>query len=64
MLCPQCNLRKKSISEGKLRRKYMTVQLAEEVIKLWFKVVRVGFIINSYAQTRRGISKYEPDTLL
>ena len=39
----------------------MTVRLAEEVIKLWFKVVRVGFMINSYTQTRRGISKYEPD---
>jgi len=35
----------------------MAAQLTEEVIKLWFKVVRVGYMINSCTQRRRGIGK-------
>lgn len=40
----ECDLRKKSItaSEGKLKRKQMTVRLTEEAIKLWFKDGREG----------------------
>lgn len=30
----------------------MTVWLAEEVVKLWFKVVKVGLIMNSYTQEK------------
>lgn len=42
----------------------MTVRLTEEVIKLWFKVVREGFMLSSYTRTRRGISKYKPNTVI
>lgn len=38
----------------------MIMRLAKEVIKSWFIFLRVGFMINSYTQTRKRISKHEP----